>query len=670
MAEQGGGKTNALNINKQEDILKNGPGAKGGDSITSGDQILNLPAQVESHGIIQGGNAGGVSPVVKSVNSRFNPFNVFRYSKFGSSLGEYDAKKHSDSELLGGSTAGINSSTDNSKKNLFNYIKGAIAPNADNISDFKVSDYQRDVLNPTAQRIIEWSRNESGGTGAVPSGMAPTPYAILDFLHCTHYGKIPNNRMVTVRRYPQPTEDNLKLGPESVGNPVLLAQAINWYGEGTGNTLDLMLPLSWDYAWEPLTADVKNITGNEVLVDDLLTSIGVVDPDLQNIAAGTVAAGQGGGENILALTGYDKKLQEYIRTAYEPDGPYWNRVLGPVNVINQSQKRVRGMGKTMFTGMLKINFSYTLRSFQNQNPKTAFLDLLTNFLTLTYNTAPFWGGGYRYFQKPGVKIGSAGSALMEQGRIVEGIKLTLEEWEKQGSGAGSKLITDLKNQFLGTLKGDTSDVTFDESVASDDGSGNVALNGKTTSIADALLAGKAAALMQAPLSYRSLLEGRPIGDLHMVIGNPMSPMAAVGNLVIKSCTMKLGDKLGADDFPTEITFSLELGHGRPRAKQDIESIFNLGNGPMSFSAVKAPSGTSGTFTSPVNTIEGKRENTGGAVLNDSSGVQLVGTAETQNEDIAAGDLQVDTYRERVTYLWGDKYGKSAQLSDYLKKSAT
>ena len=92
----------------------------------------------------------------------------------------------------------------------------------------------------------------------------------------------------------------------------------------------------------------------------------------------------------------------------------------------------------------------------------------------------------------------------------------------------------------------------------------------------------------------------------MVIGNPMSPMAAVGNLVIKSCTMKLGDKLGADDFPTEITFGLELGHGRPRAKQDIESIFNLGNGPMSFSSVIAPSGTSGTFNGAVNTIDGKR----------------------------------------------------------------
>ena len=660
MAEQGGGKTNALNINKQEDILKNGSSANGGDSITSGDQILNLPAEVESHGIIQGPTIDGASPVIKSANSRFNPFNVFRYSKFGPAAGGYDVTQHNDKALLGGSTAGINTSADDSKKNLFNYIKGAIAPNADNVSDFKVGDYQRDVLNPTASRIIEWSRTESGGKNAVPSGMAPTPYAILDFLHCTHYGKIPNNRLVTVRRYPQPTEDSLKLGPEAIGNAVPLAQAINWYGEGTGNTLESLLPLSWDYKWEDLTSDVKDIDGNEILVDDILAAIGITDADTQNVAAATVAAAQGGSEGILALAGFDEKLQAYIRGAYKPDGPYWNRVLGPVNVINKSRKRIRGMGETMFGGALKVNFSYTLRSFQNQNPKTAFLDLLTNFLTLTYNTAPFWGGGYRYFQKPGVKIGSAGSALIEQGHVIEGIKVTMEEWIKNSNGAASGILNDLMNQFQGTLRGDPS-VDVDDSLA--DKNGNV-----TTSIADAFAAGRSANLMQTPLTYRSLLEGRPIGDLHMVIGNPMSPMAAVGNLIIKSCSMKLGDKLGADDFPTEITFSLELQHGKPRAKQDIESIFNLGNGPMSFSSVKAPSGTAGTFIAPVNAVSDKRNSANGT-LQGNRDVELISAEEIQLK----GDIinsNVDTYRDRVTYLWGDKYGDSAQLNDYLKKSAT
>lgn len=667
MAEQGGGKTNALNINKQEDILKNGPGANGGDSITSGDQILNLPIEVESHGIIPGPTLKDTSPVIKSANSRFNPFNVFRYSKFGAAAGEYDVSQHNDNVLLGGSTAGINSSSDDSKKNLFNYIKGAVAPNADNISDFKVGDYQRDTLNPTAQRIIEWSRNESGGKDAVPSGMAPTPYAILDFLHCTHYGKIPNNRLVTVRRYPQPTEDSLKLGPDAIGNAVPLAQAINWYGEGTGNTLDSLLPLSWDYKWEDLTADVKDITGNEILVDDILTAIGITDADTQNLAAGTVAAAQGDGEGILALAGFDVELQNYIKGAYKTDGPYWNRVLGPVNVINKSKKRTRGMGETMFTGSLKIAFSYTLRSFQNQNPKTAFLDLLTNFLTLSYNTAPFWGGGYRYFQKPGVKVGSKGSRLIEQGHVVEGIKVTLEEWITNGGGGASTILNNLMDQFQGTLLGDTTDIKVDDALASSEG-GNTVLKGNTT-IADAMLAGRSANLMQTPLTYRSLLEGRPIGDLHMVIGNPMSPLAAVGNLVIKSCSMKLGDKLGADDFPTEITFSLELQHGKPRAKQDIESIFNLGNGPMSFSSVKAPSGTAGTFTAPVNAGPDKRNSANGN-LQGNSDVELINAEEIQQYKADIKISSVDTYRDRVTYLWGDKYGKSAQLNDYLKKSAT
>lgn len=39
-----------------------------------------------------------------------------------------------------------------------------------------------------------------------------------------------------------------------------------------------------------------------------------------------------------------------------------------------------------------MNFSYKLRAYDNINPKSAFLDLLGNILTVTYRKGTFWGG--------------------------------------------------------------------------------------------------------------------------------------------------------------------------------------------------------------------------------------------------------------------------------------
>ena len=42
--------------------------------------------------------------------------------------------------------------------------------------------------------------------------------------------------------------------------------------------------------------------------------------------------------------------------------------------------------------------------------------------------------------------------------------------------------------------------------------------------------------------------------------------------------MTLGAGLGADDFPMEVKFEVDLKHGKPRDKGDIENMFNSGRG--------------------------------------------------------------------------------------------
>ena len=639
-----------------------------GASLTAGDQLLIAGFDPESSEAKESkGYLDDVSEGISSAPSQFNPFNVFRYRRFGTNKDSYDITKHKDSNLYGEDVNGLNQAEDNSKSNIFAYVKNAfIEPQT---TKYNIGNFQREVRNPTAKQIIDASRNTEGGA------VGPAPYAFNDFIYCTHYGKIPNNRLVTLRRYPKPVEDRL-IDDDNGLIHVPLAQALTYFGEGTTNKLDQVLPISWDVKWESLEADVKDITGNEVIADDILAGLGVVDPTNQDLARAAMAfaSGQDNNLSVFQLSGYDVDLQSYIKEAYSSEkGPYWNRVLGPVNVINQSRKRTRGMGSTMFDTPIRLKFSFSLRSFNLINPKVAMLDLISNFLTLTYNTAPFWGGGYRYFPRTGVPMPLGGSDKINRGDLVGGILETFEGWLKNSNGQIKEIIDQLAKSFASTAgidtgKSDTdgteTDITTGDTTGFAEGGRNVA---------NLLLAAKMSGLMQSPLTYRSILEGRAIGEWHMTVGNPLDPMAVMGNLICTACAMSFSEELGADDFPKEIMFDVTLKHGKPRAKQDIESIFNLGGGPLSFSKLNPPSSAQQTFSNDNsnNVVNGIEPGTANNPSSSDSNVKYTNAAEPQNGEALNAEqaaAQFNIYRGRVTSHYGEQFGNSAVLYDYIKKT--
>ena len=54
------------------------------------------------------------------------------------------------------------------------------------------------------------------------------------------------------------------------------------------------------------------------------------------------------------------------------------------------------------------------------------------------------------------------------------------------------------------------------------------------------------------LSIRALLTGEPVGEWHLMVGNPFNPMLMIGNLILDSANLKIEDEmLGVDDFPTK-----------------------------------------------------------------------------------------------------------------------
>ena len=67
------------------------------------------------------------------------------------------------------------------------------------------------------------------------------------------------------------------------------------------------------------------------------------------------------------------------------------------------------------------------------------------------------------------------------------------------------------------------------------------------------------------------------GTWHVTIGNPLNPIASIGNLIIDGdVEITHGGPLGLDDFPTEITVKVPLKHAMPRDSVDIQRMFTKG----------------------------------------------------------------------------------------------
>lgn len=77
---------------------------------------------------------------------------------------------------------------------------------------------------------------------------------------------------------------------------------------------------------------------------------------------------------------------------------------------------------------------------------------------------------------------------------------------------------------------------------------------------------------------KALLIGEPVGEWHTTIGNPLNPIAMIGNLIVDHIEIEFNDELGPDDFPTELKIVVTLNHGMARDRDAIQSIFNRGMG--------------------------------------------------------------------------------------------
>jgi hypothetical protein len=392
------------------------------------------------------------------------------------------------------------------------------------------------LINPTASKIIEMT-DTSGGAGY--------RYQYSDFALTKYFGKIPNNMMITLRRFSFPSPDDIispkGLTGDNVPQPDI-ARAVTWLGEATGNKLEDIMKFSHGYNWKKAEAAVQEIqsrrgaqsgtAGSFINNNKILKAAG-------NAASGRSAAEQSRLDNGGA--GYDSFKETYP-----------NHVFGPLNVIKEVLVRESGLN---FDQEFKLKFEYELRDLGGANPKILMLDQLSNILALTYNNAPFWGGATRY-----IGDGSVARPLGDIGKL------------RNGDAAG------FMKSIISDLTGKNSGNPMDDIVA---GAKDFIKGGGVGKTLNNLLGGSMMKMFNSPqggMAVNSLLTGDPTGQWHVTIGNPLNPIAVIGNLACTDTSVSFEGPMGVQDFPERLVVEVTLKPARPRDKAEIESMFNAGRG--------------------------------------------------------------------------------------------
>ena len=392
-------------------------------------------------------------------------------------------------------------------------------------------------------------------------------YKYSDFMYCRDVGKISNNHLITLRRFAAPVRDNIfqytgtdnQTSNEVAGD---IGRLITWFGTPE-NKLEDILKYSFHASWREMEAARQDLDSQENDTARGLTG------GLVNLFNTEHAEGVEKGINASAFSMLLKDdASEYDKGPYA-DNPAVNGRMFDKHKIYEPKDTVRSKyeyeGNLKFSQQFTLTFNYKLRGYDNINGKTAMLDLLGNILAVTYKKGKFWPGEQHIIGAPQNKQGWAKAQAM-QNTAINASGTFLGSLCKGGS------LADAASSAMNIIQG--ADLGKDLKQAAKDLMGKLKAGG-LQSIFSGLM--KNALGRPAVYAFDSLLSEGETGTWHVTIGNPLNPIASIGNLIIDGdVEITHSGPLGLDDFPTEITVKVPLKHAMPRDAVDIQRMFTKG----------------------------------------------------------------------------------------------
>lgn len=440
----------------------------------------------------------------------------------------------------------------------------------------------------------------------IPDGpLGQARYKYSDFMYCKNVGKVSNNHLITLRKFDAPIGDNIFYGTSINDDSNLsikgdVGRLITWFGTDD-NKLEDILKFTFFAEWKNFDAKIQEIKSQEH--DDARGIVG----GLVNMFSpkSNEATARGIAPNALSMVLGSSGSDAFLTTAPYADNPAVNGAMYDKNRVYEPKDTIRSThkyeGTLHFEHEFTLKFTYKLRGYDNINAKTAFLDLLGNILAVTYRQGTFWGGEQRIIGAPPNKQGwKKAQEFVENGLDAGGTFISTL------LGGGS--ISDATSKFASTI-GSCFNSLFGINLGEAFANPKEALSELVGEFKKAgggnALKGSVMNSLGRPAVYAfdSLLTNDAVGLWHVTIGNPLNPIASMGNLILTNCELSHSGPLGLDDFPTEITVSVTLKHGTPRDSVDIQKMYTQGR-----NAIYSKIGNSKNFTfgqNSVFTAEGK-----------------------------------------------------------------
>ena len=483
------------------------------------------------------------------------------------------------------SSTQIDTSSENqTAKEKWVQMKVNLAPQSKNID---LSDCSIDTL----VKLSEQRATSLIGKKEAISELGVAKYRYIDFMFCRDLGKIPNNHLLTLRKFTRPVGDNINTRlpksdtPYNFNQSMDVGRLVTWFGNGD-NKLEDIIKYNYVATFKPLDSKIQPVDSQE---DEESTGIigkmvNTINPRYNQ----AMSQGRTGAHNFISQLGGRYLSTSYANFArggqyerHEIFTPYdHNKVYEPKNTIQSTHVYE---GKLTFSQEFTIKFSYKLRAYDNINPRAAFLDLIGNILAVTYRSGTFWGGSRMFRGAPPNKVGTAK------------VNAFLDRTFDTLGGIGNNLLSgnlDIGGT-LGSIWGAVKQIASDAfNTAKSLALGNTSTKGKSPlQVIGAIIKhtglwsgvqGMIKNGLGRPAVYAldSLLTGDNVGLWHLTIGNPRNPIMSIGNLIIDKSEITQSGPLGLDDFPTDLMVSVSLKHGRPRDSAEIQKMYTKGSGPI------------------------------------------------------------------------------------------
>lgn len=451
---------------------------------------------------------------------------------------------------------------------------------------------RKDLSDCSIQKLVELSQGE------VPElGLAT--YRYIDFMYCKDLGKIPNNRLITLRKFPAPVGDNIfkeshpKNSSEFTKKVMKglpdIGRLITWF-DNEDNKLEDICKYQYHASWKEFTSEIQQQARTE-RDDGLVTKLANFCSPQNNKM---VLDGFSGNTGLLSMGasffGLSPSLTDKV------DQPYYgletltnydkNRIYEPQDKIWSTHKYE---GRLEFSQEITLTFRYQLRSYSNINPRAAMLDLIGNIQAVTYRRGSFWGGEIKmYGPQANNSIFAKADAWIDKGfdelggiwaRLKEGnfsIE-TIQGLIESAVNTAGQALEGAADTAKGYIPGSSEEARNTANDMAEKGGKKLdELNQKYkfTSAIKGMLKNQ----LGRPQIYalNSLLTGEEVGPWHLTIGNPRNPIMSIGNLILENSEVQHYGPLGIDDFPTELRVTVTLKHARPRDSVEIQKMYTKG----------------------------------------------------------------------------------------------